>query len=256
MAPPQLQLLRPLYLLCLSGFFGLLTVVKLIASLRPATFLHWSSFQDEWFATFWVYFGPIARENASSSVTPLVSQARGVVLDIGPGAGHWVHLFDRSKVSKVYGVEPNRGHHAALRQRVRDAGLEDVYEVIGSGVENLEDFGIAKGSVDTVVTVQCLCSVPGPGTIIQDLYSYLAPGGQWLVFEHVRARRGNLVAWYQAKIDYIWPQFFGGCSITRPTDEMLLQAGNWKSVSLKNVAGETDYDVIPHITGTLVKGER
>ncbi len=64
-------------------------------------------------------------------------------------------------MSKIYGIEPNLDHHRKLRQRIKEAGLEDVYVIIPLGVE---DFGswkgiggvkLAKGEVDSVVTVFC-----------------------------------------------------------------------------------------------------
>jgi len=54
-------------------------------------------------------------------------------------------------------------------------------------------------------------------------------------------------------INYAWPHFFDGCSLTRPTDEWLLQAGDWESVDLKPGDDETRFDVIPHAIGSLVK---
>jgi len=54
-------------------------------------------------------------------------------------------------------------------------------------------------------------------------------------------------------IDHVWPHCFDGCSITRPTDEWLLQAGEWDSVDLKPGADEGAFDTIPHAIGVLVK---
>ena len=54
-------------------------------------------------------------------------------------------------------------------------------------------------------------------------------------------------------IDNIWPHCFGGCSIARPTDEWLLQAGEWDSANLKPGADEGVFDTIPHAVGVLVK---
>lgn len=54
-------------------------------------------------------------------------------------------------------------------------------------------------------------------------------------------------------INVIWPHFFGGCNITRPTDEWLLTAGEWEKVDLRPGIGENKYDTIPHVTGTLTK---
>jgi hypothetical protein len=56
-----------------------------------------------------------------------------------------------------------------------------------------------------------------------------------------------------AAIDVIWPTFLGGCSITRDTEKWLREAGNWRSVDLKQPELEPSYEVIPHIEGTLTK---
>ncbi|KAK4944057.1 hypothetical protein LTR28_008315, partial [Elasticomyces elasticus] len=103
MPPTPLNLLRPLYLLSISAFFLIPTMFDLIRSLQFSKFFSWSAFQDEWFARFWSYFGPLARQNADAAVKPLMKQASGIVVDVGPGSGQWLDLFDRSNVSKIYG---------------------------------------------------------------------------------------------------------------------------------------------------------
>ncbi|KAJ9618896.1 hypothetical protein H2203_008712 [Taxawa tesnikishii (nom. ined.)] len=244
MAPPQLNLLRPLLLLAFSAAFIPITIFKLVTTFQFSKLASWAAFQHAWFGRFWAWFGPQSREYGGPAVEPILAKARGVVLDIGPGNGQWVNLFSAAKnkdIKKIYGVEPNPDHHAALRQRVKSAGLEGIYEVLPVGVEDLESCGIEKGSVDTIATIQCLCSVPGPEDIIKSLYPYLKPGGQWLVYEHVRTpHQHDFVATWQAAIDNIWPSFFGGCSITRPTDEWLLQAGEWDSVGLHPAKGRAN----------------
>jgi SAM-dependent methyltransferase len=195
--PPQesgpLNLLRPLLLLSYSAFYIPHTLFNLVttANLKPLT--NFSSFKDHWFARFWTWFGPRSREAAAAKVTPLIqNNARGVLLDIGPGSGQWLFLFARAmnpSITKIYGVEPNAGLHAELRANAVKAGLGDVYEVIGCGAEELgTKGGVQRGSVDTIVTVQCLCSIPGPERVIGDLYPLLKPGGKWLVYEHVRTK--------------------------------------------------------------------
>lgn len=47
-------------------------------------------------------------------------------------------------------------------------------------------------SLDTVVTVHTFCSVPKPVAGLRELYRVLRPGGQILMFEHVRSRIGPL----------------------------------------------------------------
>ena len=51
----------------------------------------------------------------------------------------------------------------------------------------------------------------------------------------------------------MWPHFLNGCDITRPTDEWLLQAGEWEDIALRPGPGEGKYDTIPHVIGTLTK---
>lgn len=81
------------------------------------------------------------------------------------------------------------------------AGLGDVYEIIGCGAEELGVKGeVERGSVDTIITVQCLCSIPTPEVIIRELYPLLKPGGTWLVYEHVRTKyRGEFVEYWQSE---------------------------------------------------------
>jgi len=117
------HLIEPLCFLLISASFIPRTILNLILNTQFSTFSP-SSFKDAWFATFWKTTGPQVRENATPNVKPLVSLAHGVVLDIGPGSGEWVSLFDKKKVDKIYGVEPNRDHHEGLRRRIKEAGCE------------------------------------------------------------------------------------------------------------------------------------
>jgi len=252
-----LKLLRPLYLIALSLSFIPSTVVVLLLSLQLGKLASWKSFQHAWFGRFWTYFGPLSRESAEATVAPLLRNAKGVVLDIGPGSGQWLRYFSPSKnglIKHIYGVEPNQEHHAALRTAIKEAGLTDIYEILGVGVEELQSCGIVPGSIDTIATVQVLCSVPRPEAIVKELYPYLRPGGEWLVYEHIKTRYTyELVSWWQRIVDHAWPLCFDGCSITRPTDEFLLQAGAWEEFDLKAGADENQFDTIPHAIGVLVK---
>jgi ubiquinone/menaquinone biosynthesis C-methylase UbiE len=74
------------------------------------------------------------------------------------------------------------GLHAALRENAAKAGLEEVYENVPCGAE---DLNIAKESVDTVVCCKVLCSVPEQERVLRELYSFVKPGGQFIIYEHV-----------------------------------------------------------------------
>ena len=200
------NLLRPLLLLSYSAFYIVPTIFYSLLAFNLQPFRSFDDFKDAWFARFWGFFGPRSRENAAPFVMPLLqNSARGVCLDIGPGSGEWLYLFARANnqdITRIYGVEPNRGMHKSLRENAVKAGLGDVYEIVGCGAEELgAKAGFEIGSIDTIITVQCLCSIPTPERIIKDLYPYLKNGGRWLVFEHVTTKfHGDFVAYWQSEL--------------------------------------------------------
>ncbi|EMF15340.1 S-adenosyl-L-methionine-dependent methyltransferase [Sphaerulina musiva SO2202] len=258
-ASGPLNLLRPFLLLSYSAIYIFPTIIHLVCSFQWGAFFSFAEFKEHWFSRFWAFFGPKSRDFAAPVVLPLLERnATGVCLDIGPGTGQWLSVFGRAHnptITKIYGVEPNRGMHALLRQQAAEAGLSDVYEVIGCGAQELKTRGgIAPGSIDTIITVQSLCSIPTPQVIIRELYPLLKPGGKWLMYEHVKTKyQSSFVGYWQKAINLIWPHFFGGCDICRPTDEWILQAGEWEDVNIVTGEGEGPYDTIPHVSGSLTK---
>ena len=213
-------LLKPWVLMAISAFYLLLTVVKLVLARDLDTLLSRDRFNDAWFGNFWVFMGPRSKAEAQRWVAPLLQgrvqngeifeegrPVEGVVMEVGAGSGMWTDVLAEcvrrsdamgEGVKRIYGVEPNPISAGALRRKVRDAGLEGTYEVLAFGVEDLRrEANIQPGSVDAVVTVQCLCSIPEPEKNARLLYEYLKPGGRWYVYEHVRAEGEGLVPAFQ-----------------------------------------------------------
>lgn len=119
-----------------------------------------------------------------------MAQASGVVLELGPGVGSQLPRFDKSKITKIYGVEPCLHLHEALRRQVKECELDDIYEIVPSGIEDvmeLKRHGIGLGTMDTVLSVQVLCSVPDPDEMMRRLYALMKPTGQLIVYEHVKS---------------------------------------------------------------------
>lgn len=109
---------------------------------------------------------------------------------MGPGSGHQLPRYDISKINRIYGVEPNLDLHDALRSNIKKHSLSDVYTIVPCGVEDLEmlrTYSIMSEGVDTIVSVQVLCSVPKPAALMKDLYQLLKPGGQMIVYEHIKS---------------------------------------------------------------------
>jgi SAM-dependent methyltransferase len=232
------SLLRPWQFMFISLLYLPGTIWGLLIAREIRSVLLWHRLQHAWFSTFWAWAGPRIRESNGPRITALLDgrvtkgaivdefvtlPVSGIVLDIGPGAGYWVNLYAEtkslkgspgsmsdggsSKITKIYGVEPNPGLHASLSKRIGEAGLEDLYEILPVGIQSLSHAivkdthyktrTIEKGSVDCIVSLLCLCSIPDPEANIIELYSYLKKGGRWYVFEHVRVGKFWPVRLYQ-----------------------------------------------------------
>lgn len=196
------------------------TIWRLLKAGEVTSIASWSRFQTAWFSLFWAWMGPRIREGRGPRITalfegrvtnarivdePVIPPLSGVVLDIGPGHGYWIDLYAKAqesgteaRIEKVFGVEPSTAAHVHLSKRIREVGLEEVYDILPVGIESLslanvkgshyKNQTIEKGSVDCVVSLLCLCSIPEPEKNIRELYEYLKPGGRWYLYEHVRVR--------------------------------------------------------------------
>lgn len=221
---PKISHLREIFLFLIDPWLFMLqslsylprTVLTLLLTLNFSVLLSRTRFQAAWFGRFWADAGPGVRETGEARVIPLLegrvrnghvvdisSSAvegksddggggiSGVVLEVGPGSGLWASVFAHPSlakgITKIYGVEPNAAHHVELRQRIAAAGLGDKYEIVPCGIEDLAASGrVDKGSVDCVVSILCMCSIPEPAKHAEELFGYLKDGGRWFVYEHVR----------------------------------------------------------------------
>lgn len=132
----------------------------------------------------------IAAGEMETDLPKLVAKAYGTVLEVGPGSGNQLPRYDISKIDRIYGIEPNVDLHCALRNNIKKHGLSDVYTIVPCGVEDLEklrEYDIGPETIDTMTSVQVLCSVPKPAALVKDLYRLLKPGGQMIIYEHVKS---------------------------------------------------------------------
>lgn len=192
-----LDLMTPVIILITTIIYLPITFVILLKDLKFLQLTSWHAFQQAWFERFWVFFGSASKPLFASDVEAVLAKARGIVLDVGPGSGDWTYLFSpvrNKQISKLLLLEPNSNFHQILRARVEKLGFDEKYEIIGGGVEDLERMGIQPGTIDTITTVHVLCSVNAPQASIKELYRYLKPGGQWLVYEHIKIRNERTLA--------------------------------------------------------------
>ncbi|OAA63027.1 Methyltransferase type 11 [Cordyceps fumosorosea ARSEF 2679] len=216
---------------------------------------------------------------------PVYEPVSGVIMEIGAGSGMWMDVLagftpaaaasdgpaanlrkrkaDEPNgggiVTKIYGVEPNEISAASLRKRVTKLGLDGIYEVVPVGIEQVTDptawaGEIPEGSLDCIVCICCLCSIPDQEKNIQYLYKLLKPGGRWYIHEHVKATRGGpLLSLYQRYVGFFHGLVMGGCTLCRSTLENILAAGPFSEVNVGHPEDETGYEVIPWVMGILKK---
>lgn len=131
-------------------------------------------------------------ENEESTALPrLVGAAYGRVLEIGASTGNQVSRLDKTKIDHVFGVEPNNVMVDVLNAKIAELEMGDIYTPVTCGIEDFEQLkalGIVEGSVDTILSIQVLCSIPDAESVLKSLYKLLKPGGQLVFFEHQKSQ--------------------------------------------------------------------
>ncbi|KAI9371357.1 S-adenosyl-L-methionine-dependent methyltransferase [Aspergillus egyptiacus] len=294
------SLVEPAFILSKAMSYYIDTNLK--AALRGqvlAPVLRSQELRDEAFGRFWVDFSSTRPDPSSSdsqgqpavSLAPqetatgegeiqsstdlipaILSQASGLVLDVGPGTGTQLPLLkNNSSIRAIYGAEPCAGLHGELLRRANEEGLGGIYTILPCSVVSealrpeLLRHGLATGSgsgsgvFDTIITVRVLCSVPQFERTAEELFALLKPGGKMLVVEHVvnpwRTAKGSLFARVLQVIYHAlgWRWVMGDCCLDRDTERVLrgVNGGHgWESVEVERWFGRT---CIPYISGVFVK---
>lgn len=144
----------------------------------------------------------------------LVSEARGLVVEIGAGTGLNVRHYPDS-VAELVLTEPERGMRRKLARRIERVGR--TARISDAPATRLP---FPDASVDTVVSTLVLCTVPDPGGALREIARVLRPGGQLLFIEHIRAS-SRFSAARQDMLLRPWRAFAGGCVCNRPTLELM-----------------------------------
>lgn len=248
---------EPMWFLAVAVYGTFIVLIDaLLFTKRPSELFDIPKLKDRIFGQFWLRVGPTFAARDEETVIPgLVAEASGVVIELGPGMGSQIPRYKKSKVTKIYGIEPNANLHDALRTRIKNFGLDGVYEIVPYGIEDvsgLRKHGISLNSVDTVLSVQVLCSVPDPDEIMHRLHALLKPGGQFIVYEHVQSK-DLLSRIVQNFYNIFWPFFLGNCHLDRDTRRAIMQAGSWEKIELAVPSSEDAWMVFPRISGKLFK---
>jgi 2-polyprenyl-3-methyl-5-hydroxy-6-metoxy-1,4-benzoquinol methylase len=72
---------------------------------------------------------------------------------------------------------------------VKKQNLQDKYKLLECGIEDSEILRreeVTEGSMDTVLSIQVLCSVKDVKSVMREIWKLLKPGGSFVFWEHVR----------------------------------------------------------------------
>lgn len=128
----------------------------------------------------------------TTCVPSLVHSAQGKVLELVPGPGNQIHRYDPSLVDFIYAVEPNPHYEDGIAAKLKKFDdLQDKYKLLVCGVEDsnvLKREGVTEGSMDTVLSIQVLCSVRDVKSVTREVWKLLRPGGSFVFWEHERSK--------------------------------------------------------------------
>lgn len=162
----------------------------------------------------------------------LLPRASGVVLEPGIGSGLNLPLYDRSRVSRVIGVDPSRELLALARPRAAACGIAT--ELIQA---DAAAWRAPRAGVDTVVLTFTLCTVPDAAAMLANVRAALKPDGRLLICEHGAAPDAGVRRW-QDRLDRPWGWFAGGCHLNRDPVALAQDAGfRFESVERRYVPG-------------------
>lgn len=149
----------------------------------------------------------------------VVPAAAGRVLEVGMGSGLNLPYYDRSRVERLWGLEPSEGMRRKAERRVRRAGIPVEWLDLPG-----EEIPLDDDSVDTVVLTYTLCSIPDWLAALRQMRRVLRPGGTLLFCEHGEAPDAGVRRW-QRRLDPLWQRLAGGCHLSRPIPLCLTEAG-------------------------------
>jgi ubiquinone/menaquinone biosynthesis C-methylase UbiE len=173
----------------------------------------------------------------------LLGELRGMVVDVGAGAG--VNLAYLHPSVRYVAVEPNVYFHRRIRKAARRAG---VGACVVTGVAEALPF--ESSSVDAVLATLVLCSVADPSAALAEVRRVLRPGGVFVFIEHVAAPRGHPLRLVQKAIRPLWGVLADGCRPDRDTVAVIERAG-FAEVEIERFSVPLG-PVSPHVAGRAV----
>ncbi|XP_022724927.1 methyltransferase-like protein 7A isoform X2 [Durio zibethinus] len=208
-----------------------LDLMKKIHSPRP-----------DWYEEFYASFMDTSMKSYEAEIAGYKSQLfeklRGKakrILEIGIGTGPNLEYYADNSEVQVFGVDPNKKMEKYAR-----AAAAAVAEAVP-----LDD-----DSVDAVVGTLVLCSVKDVNMALKEVKRVLKPGGLFLFVEHVAAKDGTILKFWQSVLDPLQQTVADGCHLTRETGKYISTAGFASlELSMASLYNAPCSLISPHIYG-------
>lgn len=142
----------------------------------------------------------------------------GEILEVGFGSGLNMPYYP-SDVKRVRAVEPSAVARRLAAERLAASTVP--VEYIGGDARALP---LADASVDYVVSVLTLCTIPAVDGALTEIRRVLRPGGAFHFMEHGLSPEEPVARW-QHRLTPLQRRVFGGCHIDRPIGRLVADAG-------------------------------
>ncbi|KAJ4711367.1 Methyltransferase-like protein [Melia azedarach] len=213
--------------------------------------------RPDWYEEFYASVMNSSMESYEAEIagykSELFDKLRGKakkVLEIGIGTGPNLKYYAGDIDVQVVGVDPNKKMEKYAQAAAMAAGLPlanfKFMKAVGEAIP------LSDGSVDAVVGTLVLCSVKDVDMTLQEVRRVLKPGGIYLFVEHVAAKDGTLLKFWQSVLDPLQQTIADGCHLTRQTRKNISEAG-FSDVKLSNALLSNASLINPHVYGIALK---
>lgn len=133
---------------------------------------------------------------------------------------------------------------------------DGTFIILSCGAEDINSVLAVLGephSVDTIVSILTLCSIPSPEQTLTVLVrDVLKPGGTLVFYEHVLSHREDVARWQRIWTPF-WKLAFDGCRLDRPSHLWIERMGLWKDGEVWGKEEEEEESMFWHRIGKFVK---